>query len=109
MTNSHATQSGILQTRPLKQNSTLFCYSTQADFIPLTILYFFFSLILTGLIDYIKIHIQLKEAKQFHNADDNQQTAIKGTEQRPKLETTCQSWQSTLEHRSGPSLSLTTP
>ena len=61
------------KTRPLKQTSIIFCYSTQADFIPLTIHYFLFSLILTGLIDYININMQLKEAKQFHNADDNQQ------------------------------------
>ena len=57
------------KTRPLILNSAIFFFSTQADFIPLTIRYF---LILTGLIDYINIKKQLKEVKQFHNADENQ-------------------------------------
>ena len=53
-----------------KFSNILFC-STQADFIPLTIRYFSY-LNLTGLTDYININKQLKEAKQFYNADDGE-------------------------------------
>ena len=69
VTNSHATQSGIFQNTATNNKFTdiLLLYIGRLHSIDYSL--FFSFLILTELIDYIKINLQIKEAKQFHNAD----------------------------------------
>ena len=74
------------KTRPLILNSTiLFFLYCRPTLIHWLFNIFFFSLILTGLVDYININIHSKEAKQFHNADENKITAIKGYRATPEV------------------------
>ena len=77
----------------------------QADFIPLTIHYFFSYFDWTNRLQ--KYQYTIKRGKTVSQCWWQSIRAIKGTEQRPKLESTYQLWQSTLEHRSCSSLSLT--
>ena len=63
MTNSHANKSGILENTATntKLNIILLLYTGRLHSIDYSVFFLFF--ILTGLIDYINIIIQLKEAK----------------------------------------------
>ena len=109
MTNSHATQSGILQNTATKTklNNILLLYTGRLHSIDYSLFFLFSYFDWTNRLH--KYHYTINRGETVSQCWWQSITAIKATQQRPKLETTYQLWQSTLEHRSGSSLSLTTP